>query len=707
MGGNASRALHVAVTEGKLDDVKRLCRDTSTDVNRESATFDGRTPLMLALDGQVDLAIFGELLQCPRLDINKANGSKNTPLMLAVRIAELPTAKTVVLRKIEMLASDSRCQLGLENNKKLTALEIAVKQETTSVIGYLLRGGRIKQYQPADLVHALVTAYNSGNDELVAALTDNIPRELQLLARALAEGAETGRRPSRNSEPASGFARNIQNLIKLLADDGDDDAEKEDDDDSRLGEIRKELTPLHRAILMEDAAEVQQLLQQEPSSANEKVAGLTPMMLAVHGRHLEIVQLLVNVPDIDINMSATGFKSTTALMLAAYNNGCGDEAQRVAMISSILAHPQCDFTVKNEDGVTALGMAAKFGREAAVKCLLTDGRSDRYPLDDIWRSMQLALATEHKEVATAIAGELHGIRLKEIHTRLEHRQTGEGSDSEKVTMILKGYVETAKTLDHTIKHLRLGKPAVGSTVMVLKNQALVKAKQTERHLNFVPEICGCFGIIELMTSTGEAEVVMLNSPSTASKIVLCHPDILKVVSRDGYKGLDAEGELLTPKDVVKVLSDADTVSKLQQRHGGMTDDHRAVLGKYGDVLFFDVDGDVQVSVGKKVKCFNPKALKKVSAVACGDNSAVKVGDQVWIVGSKSDFKELQTEEFGDWSDEMINLMGTPLTVFKIHTSTSNDPKCILEVKTSGAKRVFLNPKAVSVQASHAAELPVI
>ncbi|XP_055345158.1 uncharacterized protein LOC129593004 [Paramacrobiotus metropolitanus] len=481
----------------------------------------------------------------------------------------------------------------------------------------------------------------------------------------------------------------------------DDEDDDDDDDTIELEKMRSDLTLLHQAALKEDAKEVEELLKNQPTMVNAKVAGLTPIMLAVNGRNPGIVQLLAGAVDADINILSTGFKQATALMLAASATGCAEESQRAAIISAILFQPQCDVTLKNSDGLTALALAAKFGHQEAVECLLANERVNRYPLDDIWRSVQLALASGHGEVAQCIYNEIEGAREAEIQNRLERsQQQEEPGEEERLRQLLKECKETAKSLKRTVKRLRLGKPTVGSVVTVRSNESLAKTKQSEHNLKMLPELSGCSGIIEFMTAAGVAEVTLFNGPSTAPKVALCHPDILKVVSRDGYHCVDADGQPLARHDIVRITTDVDLINKVC---GIVTDKYRSSLGKFADVVFFDVDGDVYVSVGENAMVFNPLALKKIFTVTCGDNSSVKIGDEVTIIHSKSKFRELQTDEFGSWADEMSELIGTPLTVCKFHTSTESDPKCILEVKGTSSRKFRVNPQAVGLNPGHASE----
>ena len=182
----------------------------------------------------------------------------------------------------------------------------------------------------------------------------------------------------------------------------------------------------------------------------------------------------------------------------------------------------------------------------------------------------------------------------------------------------------------TSKVLRMRKAVVGTVVRISKDAEFFKKKQTEHHLTTDPVYCGCAGIVRQFTTAGDAAINIRISPGRSEKIVICHPATLSVCSRgimafnkivsslncafvDGYEGTDEDGVVIKAGDAVKILADYDTVKELQKGHGDMTNDHKACLGKFGQILCFDVDGDTNVIVAEDTNCFNPKAVRKVTS----------------------------------------------------------------------------------------------
>ncbi|XP_055344630.1 uncharacterized protein LOC129592586 isoform X2 [Paramacrobiotus metropolitanus] len=656
--GAGAGALHVAVVQGNAATVRRLCASSSTDVNREA---DGLTPLMIAIADQIGIDVFRELLQCPRLDINRATqDDKLTPLMIAVVFAAQPNSKTIILRKIEMLAAHPQCQLGLRNSDDMTALELAVGTGNAAIIGYLTRGDRIKQYAQGDVLNACILAFRNGNNELIRAVLENVPEAIQrLLLEAIKEAAE-GKK------------------------------ESESTDDNHLKDTLNNLAPLHLAVLRESVTDVKQILRQSSTDVNAKVAGLTPLMLAACGRNPVVMQLLLESPRIDVNSVAAGFKNMTALMMSVFACGGISEPPRISIVNLILAHPKCDFTYKNDEGLSALSMASIFGNTAAADCLTREHRADKYAVEDFSRSVFLAIVTDNKDLGIYMCSKLSELKQGELLKKLQNFDK-EATAKATMAKVISGHAETAKRLSFTVKFLRLGKMAAGKFVEISDNESLVRKKQAEHNLRYLPNMCSSHGVVEKVLPNGDVEINPFSLPGT----LICHADIITIDSRD-YEAIDGSGETIKREDVVKVMPDYDTVAELQKGHGGMGDRMRVALGKTVRILFFDVDGDARIILGKGILCLNPRALCKVTTAICGDGSSVKIGDKVRVMHTASILKGLQTEEFGGWSDSMSELIGRTLTIVKFACSTqSEDAKCILKVE-GGSRTYHINPKAVGL-----------
>lgn len=63
-------------------------------------------------------------------------------------------------------------------------------------------------------------------------------------------------------------------------------------------------------------------------------------------------------------------------------------------------------------------------------------------------------------------------------------------------------------------------------------------------------------------------------------------------------------------DMVKLCEDADQLKRLQEGHGGFSDDMLPIIGKSGTVKLVLVNGDIAVSILGRMKILNPLALEK-------------------------------------------------------------------------------------------------
>ncbi|XP_055350152.1 uncharacterized protein LOC129596807 isoform X2 [Paramacrobiotus metropolitanus] len=641
MGASASTEagpMHAAVAEANVSQVRHLCSTAEVSVINQEC--NGETPLTLALRDCVDIAVLRELLQCPRLEVNKPTTIlQNTPLMTAVLLSSLFSSKTSILQKAELIAAHPRCRFALRNRENRTALEMALLTQNFAVIGCLLPGERITQYTPEDIIRMGAWAVKSDNVDLVAAILDSVPEGIQKVLLDLAKEIL-------DNEPAVDAANHPV-------------------------EPEQNIPPLHCAILRESTVAVQEILQQSDTDVNQKVVGLTPLMLAIFGRSIPIVQMLVDTPFIDINMTSTGFNKITALAMCAFPGGSVDEEDRIKKINAILAHPECDPTLKDEHGVNALGMAAMFGNQKMVDCLIAVGGIDRYAVDDVWRCMRFAISTGYLRLAQTMCDAVRGERHAVLRSRLDPSNAPEAL---KTAMRIKPHMVNGTLLHYTLKYaLRMGRPVVGSHVIIRQDPALVRRKQVEHNLDFEAGMCSCWGTVEMFTSSGDAILKMITAPSLAWKLLVCHPETLVVMSR----------------------GKVDTADLLQPRPSRPDNGHGVSTGKLCDILFFNEDGDVCVRVNKTSSFVNRKALRKIGKVLCGDGSLVQVGDKIRVILMETAFQAVQTEEFYGWLPALASLIGATLTVQALWTSASDNPKLMLEVEHNGLE-FFLNPQAVGL-----------
>ncbi|XP_055329737.1 uncharacterized protein LOC129582273 [Paramacrobiotus metropolitanus] len=469
-------------------------------------------------------------------------------------------------------------------------------------------------------------------------------------------------------------------------------------DSTDLEDVLDNLTPLHAAVLRESVTDVQQILSESSTDVNAKRAGLTPLMLASCGRNPLIVQLLLDSPRIDVNAVALGFKSITALMISVWGLYGISEPSQISIVNLLLSHSKCDFTYKTDEGLSALSMACVRDNTAAVDCLLNEFRLEKYALDDlrlIWCFSELN--SEMGRLMSMCLTKLRGLKPQEVQNILEDIHNDRAAllvaAMVKLTDIQEEANESLEALDHTINVLRLGKMAVGKFVGISDNETLVRKKQAEHNLLYVHDMCNYVSTVEKVRCDGDVEICIKKKYPVK---MLCHPDILDIQSREGYEAIDGSGETIGEGDVVEILADYDTVAELQKGHGRMPGRLRKALGKTVLIRYFDVHGDACIVLADRCLPVNPRALRKVTTVLCGDGSSLKIEDKVRLLYTDSALKLLQTDEYGGWSDSLSELTGRTLTIANFLFLLDMESEVVKSVLiiNGGSRIYYLNPEAV-------------
>ena len=181
---------------------------------------------------------------------------------------------------------------------------------------------------------------------------------------------------------------------------------------------------LHLAIARGDIALVRQLCSKSSTNVNKEADGITPLMLSLHGQiDIEIFRVLLNHPRLDVNVTAKG--KITALMLAILLSS--DKSIKTTMqqrIELLAIHPKCKLGLRNEDGLTALELAAHQENVAAVKCLVRGDRVKQYAMEDILSASVLTFKSGNDELIHAlldnIPEEARTLLLLAIRSKLSH-----------------------------------------------------------------------------------------------------------------------------------------------------------------------------------------------------------------------------------------------------------------------------------------------
>ncbi len=138
--------------------------------------------------------------------------------------------------------------------------------------------------------------------------------------------------------------------------------------------------------------------------------GETALMIAASLRRTTIVQLLLEVPSIDINKQTN--TGDTALMLAS-THGAKEVVRHLLKSHNIAINAQ------NSKGWTALMCAAKAGHEEIVHQLLEKGADMNAVSKDGWTALAVALQENHK----GVVNEMFRTRPESINTLSRNKRT--------------------------------------------------------------------------------------------------------------------------------------------------------------------------------------------------------------------------------------------------------------------------------------------
>ena len=105
----------------------------------------------------------------------------------------------------------------------------------------------------------------------------------------------------------------------------------------------------------------------------------TCLMEAVFGRHVDLVDLLLSHPRIDVNVKNTNLGTALHQACVSFNE---------AILHKILATPGLLLNEKNSRGETPIMIAVRFGRVGAVKLMVAKEQVDLDVKDNEGRSLE-------------------------------------------------------------------------------------------------------------------------------------------------------------------------------------------------------------------------------------------------------------------------------------------------------------------------------
>lgn len=158
-------------------------------------------------------------------------------------------------------------------------------------------------------------------------------------------------------------------------------------------------TPLFEAIRAGDLAEVSRILAARPEAAGSSDGnGLSALTVAAYRHQWAIVdRILATRPELDVFEAA--IVGDAGLVRALLDEAVREREVEAAGGAEDLPDP---IDERSPDGLTALHLAASFGRPDVVRLLLDRGADPRALNEDILTAAELADRAGHPEVAAAI-----------------------------------------------------------------------------------------------------------------------------------------------------------------------------------------------------------------------------------------------------------------------------------------------------------------
>ncbi|KAL7057529.1 hypothetical protein AAHC03_016886 [Spirometra sp. Aus1] len=419
--GDFLNPLHVAAHCGNVK-VARLLLDNRIDMNARA--LNGFTPLHIACKKQ-KVAIV-ELLLSYGAQIACTTEAGLTPLHVAAFVGSADIVRMLLERGASVDQTTMRCETALHlaaRNCQLnvagallsanatvdakakddqTPLHLAVLTGSLEMVTLLLSAGADPNLTTRDAYTALHIAAKEGRLDIVQALLeagadpDARTRRgfspLHLAAKrgraAVARQLLQVKSDNVNAEGRNGLTPlhmavhyNHVQLVELLLDHGAD------------ASCARGFSPLHLAAKRGRAAVARQLLQVKSDNVNaEGRNGLTPLHMAVHYNHVQLVELLL---DHGADASCAAGNGYTALHIAAKKNH-----QDIASLLLADDHDNHRSTnAESRSGFTPLHLASQEGNVDMVGLLLLNGAEPNHQAKNGLTPLHLAAQEDRVNVA--------------------------------------------------------------------------------------------------------------------------------------------------------------------------------------------------------------------------------------------------------------------------------------------------------------------
>lgn len=411
------RAIHICCKKGNFDLVDLIINRSSIPVDL-NVRYNSKTPLEIACENG-NYEIVQLLLRQNGIQVNATNANEVPPLLLAsknwnpkiiklllsevndVNVDALDYNGKTVLHYVceknevelcEKILSISSQSINKRSNDLNTPIQLAINRRNLEIVKILMK------YISSDQINF---KFNDDNTLLSTACLNNDVETVKYLLEK--EEIEVNEPNKSGSTPLFIVATNgNQPICRLLLSNKNIDIEK----------TTNQKTPLYQACRCGNTR-IAELLVEKGATVNCLTkSGKTPLHAACQYGYYKIVSILLNVPNIEVNLltSTTGqtfktFKSPLhyACMGKARNQAKkstrGDFSSQKACVEFLIHHPQIDINLQTSNNETALQIAMDDNNFEIMKVLLQHPQIDpNVTISQNKTSLHLACENSQKDI---------------------------------------------------------------------------------------------------------------------------------------------------------------------------------------------------------------------------------------------------------------------------------------------------------------------
>ena len=351
--------LHIAAQQGYANIVRHLVRVCPSCVNMQESTAS-LTPLHLAANSG-KLEVVRVLCAIGSADGSMIDSKGRTPLHYASEKSNL--------RVVAYLLKEQKCSPSVTDKAGHTPLDLAVQANAPDDVIKLLGGIPSEVHRTSEVAEKMEAAKEreTGNEERESAETDGDGDDFTGLDQLL-----------------SSFMERLGGQLGLPSE--------------MLEQMGLRSRTLHAACFKGDFNRVKSLIQDDNVDVNGKDDdGHTPVIVAAHAGHTEIVQYLSSLNDCNVGLADNSGRN-------AIHAAC--QAGHTNIVTVLLQDSQCDFMHEDKEGTVPLDLAAFNGYLDILKLLAGQRNCDQHHADHKGRSaLHCASQEGHLSVAKCLVEE--------------------------------------------------------------------------------------------------------------------------------------------------------------------------------------------------------------------------------------------------------------------------------------------------------------